>query len=150
MDCLGFVYVFQSVGSLFVKTTQRKKGQNLAPQKDTPKESLSLSLCLLNSLSPLSLPLLWKANTTVERRRKRKRRGRRRRRRRPFRFVERRRKSARENSLCVRIQIQTRESKRYIYIYISGNSHFVGDRASDSGAWGHVLCAVRRLFSFAL
>jgi len=55
VDCLGFVYVFQSVGSLFVKTTQRKKGQNLAPQKDTPLR-IPLSLSLLNSLSPLLDP----------------------------------------------------------------------------------------------
>ena len=137
------------MGSLFVKTTQRKKGQNLAPQKDTPlRIPLSLSLSLEFSLSAIR-PLLWKANTTVERRRKRKRRGRRRRRR-PFRFVERRRKSARERILfcvfvrvCGRIQIQTRESKRYPGIRIFRWRLY---RSSDSGAWGHVLCAARRLF----
>ena len=44
---------------------------------------------------------------------------------------------------CGRIQIQTRESKRYPGIRIFRWRLY---RSSDSGAWGHVLCAARRLF----
>ena len=45
--------------------------------------------------------------------------------------------------VCGRIQIQTRESKRYPGIRIFRWRLY---RSSDSGAWGHVLCAARRLF----
>ena len=148
--------------------TKKKKRQpsilphfcQIAPQKkrkkDTGQPSLRLEFLVSSlSLSPLSSPLLWKkANpkrSSEEEEEEEEEEGvrRRRRLRRPFRFVERRRKSARERILfcvvrvCGRIQIQTRESKRYPGIRIFRWRLY---RSSDSGAWGHVLCAARRLF----
>ena len=140
----------------FCKKGSQKKNRQIAPQKKRKKDTgqPSLRLEFSRHKSPLSLSAFItppleegqpKAFFGGGRRRRRRRR-----RRPPFRFVERRRKSARERILfvscvCGRIQIQTRESKRYPGIRIFRWRLY---RSSDSGAWGHVLCAARRLFFF--
>ena len=156
LHCLGFCICAQRVNK---KKKNRQRLRRKKKKKKRYRTTLSASriLSLLSlSLSAFIKPLLWKKanpkrSSEEEEEEEEEEEGvrRRRRLRRPFRFVERRRKSARERILfcvvgvCGRIQIQTRESKRYPGIRIFRWRLY---RSSDSGAWGHVLCAARRLF----
>ena len=130
LHCLGFCICAQK-GSQNKKITARLRRKKKR-KKDTGQPSLRLEFLVSSlSLSPLSSPLLWKkANpkrSSEEEEEEEEEEGvrRRRRLRRPFRFVERRRKSARERILfCVVRGVREDSNSNSGIKTISGDSHF--------------------------